>query len=426
MTNNNEKNGQPQPGRRRFLRQGAGLGGVALGAGALATDVPATARAEVLTVPPWTRTPGEPVLWRAYGQPSEFEKNVIRRNRGPAPMPGANSSMTPLQDLRGIITPTGLVFERHHAGIPQIDPARHRLAVHGLVDRPRIFTMDDLVRLPSVSRIHFLECSGNTGREWRAPSAASVQISHGLLSCCEWTGVPLAVVLEEVGARPEAAWLLAEGADSATMTRSVPMAKAMEDALLVYAQNGEMLRPEHGYPLRLFLPGFEGNMSIKWLRRLKLGREPFMTREETSKYTDALPDGSARQFTFMMDVKSVITFPAPDHRLRDKGFYEISGLAWSGYGRIRRVDVSADGGRNWREAQLQDPVLDRALTRFHLPWRWEGGPAVLQSRAIDEAGNVQPLPDQLVAARGYESTYHYNAIQAWRVSADGSIANARA
>lgn len=423
MTNKDDKGKLPQAGRRRFLHQGAGMG-ASLGAAAALGAVPA--RAQTLTVPPWTRAPGEPVLWHAYGQPSAFEKNVIRRNRGPAPMPGANSSMTPLQDLRGIITPTGLVFERHHAGIPQIDPAQHRLAVHGLVERPRIFTMDDLVRLPSVSRIHFLECSGNTGREWRAPSATSVQISHGLLSCCEWTGVPLSVVLEEVGVRPEAAWLLAEGADSATMTRSVPMVKAMEDALLVYAQNGEMLRPEHGYPLRLFLPGFEGNMSIKWLRRLKLGRAPFMTREETSKYTDSLPDGSARQFTFMMDVKSVITFPAPDHRLRDRGFYEISGLAWSGYGRIRRVEVSVDGGRNWREAQLQDPVLDRALTRFRLPWRWEGGPAVLQSRAIDEAGNVQPLPDQLVAARGYESTYHYNAIQAWRVSADGSIANARA
>ncbi|KJK21863.1 molybdopterin-binding protein [Burkholderiaceae bacterium 16] len=426
MTNKNEKNAQPQSGRRRFLRQGAGLGGVALGAGALAAGAPATARAEALTVPPWTRAPGEPVLWRAYGRPAEFEKNVIRRNRGAAPMPGANSSMTPLQDLRGIITPTGLVFERHHAGIPLIDPALHRLAVHGLVDRPRIFTMDDLVRLPSVSRIHFLECSGNTGREWRAPSATSVQISHGLLSCCEWTGVPLSVVLEEVGVHPEAAWVLAEGADSAAMTRSVPMAKALEDALLVYAQNGEMLRPEHGYPLRLFLPGFEGNMSIKWLRRLKLGREPFMTREETAKYTDSLPDGSARQFTFLMDVKSVITFPAPDHVLRDRGFHEIAGLAWSGHGRIRRVDVSVDGGRGWREAKLQAPVLDRALTRFRLSWRWDGGPAVLQSRAIDEAGNVQPLPDQLVAARGYESTYHYNAIQAWRVGADGRIANARA
>ncbi|BDB28205.1 sulfite dehydrogenase [Cupriavidus sp. TA19] len=406
-------------GRRRFLRRGAVFGAAAAGA-------VTAARAEPLTVPPWTRTPGEPVLWHPYGEPSPFEKNVVRRSRSAAPLPGANSSMTPLQDLHGIITPTGLVFERHHAGIPQIDPAQHRLAVHGLVARPRIFTMDDLVRLPSVSRIHFLECSGNTGREWKAPAARSVQISHGLLSCCEWTGVPLSVVLDEVGVSPDAAWVLAEGADSAAMTRSVPLAKAMEDALLVYAQNGERLRPEHGYPLRLFLPGYEGNMSIKWLRRLKLGRAPFMSREETSKYTDSLPDGSARQFTFLMDVKSVITFPAPDHKLRERGFYEISGIAWSGHGRIRRVEVSVDGGRSWREAQLQEPVLDRALVRFRLPWRWDGGAASLESRAIDEAGNVQPTPDQLVAARGVSSTYHYNAIQRWRVAADGSIANARA
>lgn len=329
-------------GRRRFLQRSAVLGAAAAGAAT-------AARAEPLTVPSWTRTPGEPVLWRPYGQPSPFEKDVVRRSRSAAPLPGANSSMTPLQDLHGIITPTGLVFERHHAGIPQIDPAQHRLAVHGLVARPRIFTMDELVRLPSLSRIYFLECSGNTGREWKAPGAKSVQISHGLLSCCEWTGVPLSVVLDEAGVAPDAAWVLAEGADGAAMSRSVPLAKAMEDALLVYAQNGEMLRPEHGYPLRLFLPGYEGNMSIKWLRRLKLGREPFMSREETAKYTDSLPDGSARQFTFLMDVKSVITFPAPDHKLRERGFYEISGLAWSGHGRILvstcRSTAAAAGAR---------------------------------------------------------------------------------
>ncbi|WP_029363753.1 sulfite dehydrogenase, partial [Herbaspirillum lusitanum] len=340
-----------------------------------------------------------------------------------APLPGANSSMTPLQDLHGIITPTGLVFERHHAGIPQIDPEQHRLAVHGLVERPTIFTMNDLVRLPSVSRIHFLECSGNTGREWKGPGTASLQFSHGLLSCCEWTGVPLATVLEEVGIKPEGAWILAEGADSAGMTRSIPIGKVLDDALLVYAQNGERLRPEHGYPLRLFLPGFEGNMSVKWLRRLKVGREPFMSREETSKYTDSLPDGTARQFTFLMETKSVITFPAPDHRLKEKGFYEISGLAWTGRGRIKRVDVSTDGGRSWTEARLQEPVLDRALTRFRLPWRWDGAPAVLQSRALDESGFVQPSGAQLVDARGFESNYHFNAIQSWKVASDGVITN---
>lgn len=406
--------------RRQFLRAGGALAGAAL-----APAVPAvtTGQAQPLEVAPWSKTPGEPALWHPYGQPSPYEKNVVRRSRGSAPFPGANSSMTPLQDLFGIITPTGLVFERHHAGIPLIDPGQHRLSVHGLVARPTLFTMDDLVRLPSVSRIHFLECSGNTGREWKGPGTASLQFSHGLLSCCEWTGVPLSVVLEEVGVDPQASWILAEGADAAGMSRSIPISKALDDALLVYAQNGERLRPEHGYPLRLLLPGFEGNMSVKWLRRLKLGSAPFMSREETSKYTDSLPDGTARQFTFLMETKSVITFPAPDHRLREAGFYQISGLAWTGRGRIKRVDVSTDGGRNWSTATLQEPVLDRALTRFTLPWRWDGAPTVLQSRAIDESGYVQPTGRQLVDARGLESNYHFNAIQSWKVAADGVITN---
>ncbi|MBV8624887.1 MAG: sulfite dehydrogenase [Herbaspirillum sp.] len=410
----------PPSSRRQFLRAGTALAGAAL---APAVSAATAGQAQPLEVAPWSKTPGEPALWHPYGQPSAYEKNVVRRTRGNAPFPGANSSMTPLQDLFGIITPTGLVFERHHAGIPLIDPGQHRLAVHGLVARPTLFTMDDLVRLPSVSRIHVLECSGNTGREWKGPGTASLQFSHGLLSCCEWTGVPLSVVLEEVGVDPQASWILAEGADAAGMSRSIPISKALDDALLVYAQNGERLRPEHGYPLRLFLPGFEGNMSVKWLRRLKLGSAPFMSREETSKYTDSLPDGTARQFTFLMETKSVITFPAPDHRLREAGFYQISGLAWTGRGRIKRVDVSTDGGRNWSTAALQEPVLDRALTRFTLPWRWDGAPTVLQSRAIDESGYVQPTGRQLVDARGLESNYHFNAIQSWKVAADGVITN---
>lgn len=409
----------PAAPRRRFLRASAVLGTAAL---------PAARAAEAVTpleVPAWTRTPGEPVLWRAYGQPDAHEAHVVRRTRGTAVLPGAASSLTPLQNLHGIITPTGLVFERHHAGIPQIDPAQHRLVVHGLVRRPLIFTMDDLVRFPSVSRIHFLECSGNTGVEWRGPASTSIQQSHGLLSCCEWTGVRLSTVLQEVGVDPQAAWVLAEGADGAAMSRSIPIAKAWEDALLVYAQNGEMLRPEHGYPLRLFLPGWEGNASIKWLRRLKLGAPPFMTREETAKYTDPLPDGSARQFTFTMEAKSVITYPAVDHRLRGRGYYEISGLAWTGQGRVKRVDVSTDGGANWREARIEGPVLDRALTRFRADWQWDGGPAVLQSRVTDETGYVQPTARQLVAQRGLNSIYHYNAVQSWKVAADGAITNAQ-
>lgn len=407
--------------RRGFLKLGAGAG-----AGLLAPVAAATPASDApLEIPPWSTAPGEPVGWHPYGQPSDFERDVIRRSRRATPLPGANSSMTPLHALFGTITPTGLVFERHHAGIPMIDPARHRLAVHGRVERPLLLSMEDLVRFPSVTRTYFLECSGNTGSEWRGPGTQSVQMSHGLLSCCEWTGVPLSVVLQEAGVQPGAAWVLAEGADAAGMSRSVPLAKALDDALLVYAQNGERLRPESGYPLRLFLPGWEGNMSVKWLRRLKVGDAPFMSREETSKYTDLLPDGTARQFSFAMEAKSVITFPAPEHRLRGAGFYEISGLAWSGRGRVARVEVSVDGGATWRDAALQAPVLDRSLTRFRLPWTWDGAPAVLQSRVWDETGYRQPTPQALVAARGLESNYHFNAIQSWGVAPDGKVRNVR-
>ncbi len=253
-----------------------------------------------------------------------------------------------------------------------------------------------------------------------------MQGTHGLLSCCEWTGVPLSTILDEVGFKPQAKWILAEGADAAAMSRSIPIEKALDDALLIYAQNGEMLRPEQGYPLRLLLPGFEGNMSVKWLRRLKLGEKPFMTREETSKYTDLIGNGTARQFTFVMEAKSVITFPSGGHQLKKRGPYRISGLAWSGRGRIRRVDVSTDGGRNWREARLEEPILTKALVRFRLAWNWDGGPAVLQSRAIDETGYVQPTRDQIVAVRGTNSVYHYNAIQSWQITQSGEVNNVHA
>jgi sulfane dehydrogenase subunit SoxC len=406
--------------RRKWLKSAAAV--VATGAGLAANR---TSRAsESLAVPPWMRAPGDPVLSHPYGVPSHFEASVVRRGP-PAPpaFPGAGFSLTPLQDLFGIITPTGLVFERHHAGIPDIDPKEHRLAIHGMVDRPRLYTMDDIVRFPSVSRIHFLECSGNTGWEWSGATVQSVQQTHGLLSCCEWTGVPLAVLLEEAGLQLGGKWLLAEGADGAAMARSIPLEKAMDDAFVAYAQNGERLRPEHGYPLRLLLPGYEGNTNIKWLRRIKVGKEPFMTREETSKYTDLQADGMARQFTFVMEAKSVITFPAPDHHLAGPGFYEIRGLAWSGRGAIRCVDVSTDGGQTWQPAQLQEPVLAKALTRFRLPWVWSGAPMVLQSRATDETGYVQPSLLRLLDARGSHSYYHNNAIQSWGVDVQGEIRN---
>jgi sulfane dehydrogenase subunit SoxC len=284
--------------------------------------------------------------------------------------------------------------------------------------------MDDLVRLPSESHVYFLECSGNTRTEWKGPSGLPVQLTHGLLSCCEWTGVRLSTLLDEVGIDPSAQWLLAEGADGAAMTRSLPLDRIMERALVVYAQNGERLRAENGYPVRLIVPGFEGNTNIKWLRRLKLVREPEMTREETSKYTNLLADGRARQFVFEMDAKSVIARPSAGHRLKERGYHAISGYAWSGRGRIRSVDVSTDGGKTWRAARLTSAVHDRALTRFEADWQWDGGPANLQSRATDETGYVQPTREALVAARGVNSEYHYNGIQNWRVDESGEVRNA--
>lgn len=382
------------------------------------------AAAESAIIPNWTRTQGAPIS--PYGSPSPYEKGVIRRLRqGPAPSSAtAAFTDTPLQDLFGIITPSDLHYERHHAGVPAIDPDQHMLLIHGLVERPLVFTMDQLSRFPSVSQTYFLECSGNT-QGWKAgPATWTVQDTHGLLSCAEWTGVPLSTVLDEVGIKHEAKWILAEGADAAAMTRSIPIDKALDDALLVYAQNGERLRPEQGYPLRLFLPGFEGNTSVKWLRRLKLGDAPYDTREETSKYTILGPDGKATRFNFVMEVKSVITRPSGGQQLRAKGFHEITGLAWSGRGRIRRVEVSTDGGTRWQEAQLQEPVLPKCLTRFTLGWNWDGAPGILQSRATDEYGNVQPAHDELVSRRGTKGYYHYNGIQRWRLETDGGLTNA--
>jgi sulfane dehydrogenase subunit SoxC len=416
---------KPEPVDRQ--RRGLLTGGAALAGGLLANGRSASADTSAPSaIPDWTKTQGAPVDSPPYGVPSPFEKSIVRRPRDNAKFlfPTAANSVTPLQDLQGIITPSGLHYERHHAGVPAIDPGQHRLLIHGLVERPLILSMEDITRYPSVSRLHFLECSGNTIGWTNAKKEWTAQDSHGLLSCSEWTGVPLSTVLAEVGVKPRAKWVLAEGADAAAVTRSIPIEKALDDAILAYAQNGERLRPEQGYPLRLFLPGFEGNMSVKWLRRLKLGDQPYFTREETSKYTGLLPDGKAVSFNFIMEVKSVITQPSGGQQLREPGFHEISGLAWSGQGRVRRVDVSTDGGATWREARLQEPVLTKCLTRFRLPWTWDGGPALLQSRATDEFGNVQPTHDALVAKRGTNFYYHYNGIQTWRIEASGALFNA--
>ena len=324
-----------------------------------------------------------------------------------------------------MITPNPLHFERHHSGIPDIDPDRHRLLIHGMVDRDLFFDMDALSRYPMVSRIQFIECSGNSYLAGlpRRPINETCGFLHGLVSCSEWTGVPLSILLDEAGVDPAASWIMAEGADAAAMNRSVPLAKAMDDALLALYQNGERLRPEQGYPLRLFLPGYEGNMSIKWLRRIKVTAAPSMTREETSKYSDLMPDGRTVLFSYPMDVKSVITSPSPGLVLRGSGLYQISGMAWSGLGRIARVEISADGGATWGEAALCEPVLDKAVTRFRMAWRWNGAETVIMSRAVDETGAVQPTRDAIIAAKGTRFAYHYNAIQAWGIDSDGQVSN---
>jgi sulfane dehydrogenase subunit SoxC len=336
----------------------------------------------------------------------------------PKRLPSPTSSRTPLQDLHGTITPADLHFERHHAGVAVVDPHSYRLLVHGLVDRPTTFTLDDLKRFPAISRICFLECSGNFVRnngEQTTPQALC-----GLTSQSEWTGVRLATILREVGARPQASWFLAEGQDAAQMTRSIPLKEVVQEAMIAYAQNGEALRPEQGYPARLLLPGWEGNANVKWLHRLELADQPFMTREETSRYTDPLADGTARQFSFVMDARSIITSPSYPQTVQP-GWMEIRGIAWSGRGRIQRVEVSTDGGRIWSAAELQAPVLPKAHTRFRLLWRWDGKPAEILSRAIDETGYVQPEWPALLAARGRRTRYHLNPITGWKIGADGRV-----
>jgi sulfane dehydrogenase subunit SoxC len=385
------------------------------------------ASAELLAMQSWMKEPG--AGFAPYGQPSHFEDKVVRAVLSPPnpPLPGVGTARTPLHLLEGMITPSSLHFERSHSGIPDIDPDQHRLVVHGLVRRPLVFTLEALHRYPMRSRIAFIECAGNSGA-LNAPQAQPLGIAaiHGLLGCSEWTGVKLSTLLDEAGVDPSARWVTAEGADAAGMSRSIPLAKAMDDALVCLYQNGEAVRPSNGYPVRLLLPGFEGNMNVKWLRRLKLTTSPAMTKDETSKYTILLKDDKAWQFVFPMEVKSVITRPAPGIRLRGPGFYEISGLAWSGNGSIRQVDVSADGGQSWAPAALQGPILPKAPVRFRAALQWDGGPAVLQSRAMDDNGMVQPTRASFAAERGLRGVYHYNAIASWHIDERGETTNAYA
>ena len=396
--------------RRRLLSAGAGaIAGVAASQliGAEVASAQETALPAVPADP--TKVPGSPTS--QVGTRSRFE--TPKRTTGPT------STQAPLQDLVGTITPSDLHYERHHAGVPTIDPATHTLTIHGLVDRPMIFTVDDLKRFPSVSLIHFLECSGNYRRN--APEDTTAQQVCGLTSNSEWTGVPLSTVFREVGVKPSTKWFLAEGRDAAKLARSIPIEKAWDDALIAYGQNGEALRPEQGYPIRLFLPGWEGNTNVKWLRRLKLGDEPFMTREETSKYTEVMKGGHARQFSFVIDARSIITSPSYPQRVQP-GWNEIRGIAWSGRGKIARAELSFDEGKTWHAAELQGPVLPKAHTRFRHPWKWDGREITVMSRAVDETGYVQPTQRELIEARGVGcGPYHLNPITGWRIKPSGDV-----
>ena len=409
--------------RRAFLRGGGAAMAAAMSGYALC------AKGETLKDDPWSLQPGG--VSPTYEKRSRFEEKVARTLSNPNGEPRNSHARTPHQLLNGTVTPNGLHFTIVHSGTPDIDPDRHRLVIHGLVKQPLEFSLESLARYPMVSRMAFVECGGNSAPMFSPqPMQASVQALHGLASSAEWTGVLLSTLLEETGIDPKAKWLVAEGADSLALSRSVPLGKALDDAMVALYQNGERLMPGNGYPMRLLLPGWEGNMNVKFLRRLKLVDQPAMTYYEAKIYSQILPGGKAYQFYFLQEVKSFITHPSHGMAMKGTGFYEISGVAYSGNGRIARVMVSADGGRSWAQAALQEPVLSKAFTRFRVPWRWDGGPAVLQSRAWDEAGNVQPTRAEFVAQRGELpaappilafSNQHYNSITSWAIDAKGEV-----
>jgi sulfane dehydrogenase subunit SoxC len=345
-----------------------------------------------------------------------------RRNVDPG---DAINSKSPLDKLFGSITPSDLHYERSHSGVPDIDPAKHRLLVHGKVRKPLVFSVEDLKAMPSISRVVFIECTGNGWENWKkADPNLTVQNTHGLVSINEWTGVPLKFLIDLVGKDRNSNWMLAEGGDAAGVDRSIPLTdEILEEAFVAYGQNGEPLRPAHGFPMRLIMPGLEGNLHIKWLRRLKFGDQPWMTRWETARYTQLRANGKATQFQLRMDANSVITSPSGMMVIKP-GYQRITGLAWSGHGKIARVEISTDGGRSWKEAQLNLPVLPKALTRFQMDWTWDGKPTKIVSRSTDDKGNVQPDRNSFIAAAGTNALFHYNAQQTWSLDEAGRVRNA--
>ena len=423
---------EAKDGRRNFVRSAfaAALASTtAPAAWSQAALAPAYGDPHILQLPAHSRGLGRPVALQGYGQPSAFEANVQRRpSPGLTQTPQSSVSFAPLQSLFGIVTPSGLHFERHHQGWWDVDPSQHRLMVNGsdakMVKTPLVFTMDELMRLPSVSRFHFIECGANTGMEWGNVAVPTVQYTHGMLSCCEFTGVPLKWLLDDCGIDlKKAKFVLAEGADGSSMTRTININNALDDVLVAYGMNGEMLRPENGYPLRLVVPGVQGVSWIKYLRRIEVGDMPYASKDETLHYVDLMPDGQHRQYSSIQEVKSVITSPSGGQVLLDQGFFNVTGIAWSGRGKIVKVDVSVDGGKNWRAARLETPVLDKCLTRFNIDWTWAGSDAILLSRATDSTGHIQPTLAELRKVRGTRSIYHNNAVQSWLVAANGEVSN---
>ncbi len=407
--------------RRQFL-----AGAAAAGAGAVTASA---AKAEgdplITEVQDWARGLGDGVDETPYGLPIEFESDVVRRNVEWLTADTISSiNFTPIHALDGTITPQGCAFERHHSGAIELAKQDYRLMINGLVDTPLVFTYADLERFPRENHVYFCECAANTGMEWAGAQLNGAQFTHGMIHNMEYTGVPLKTLLNEAGVQTTGKWVYVEGADASSNGRSIPLDKALEDVLVAFKANGEALRKEHGYPVRLVVPGWEGNMWIKWLRRIEVTDQAIESREETSKYTDVLENGIARKWTWEMDAKSVVTSPSPQAPItHGKGPLVISGLAWSGRGAITRVDVSKDGGKTWETARLAAPGQSRALTRFYLDTTWDGEEMLLQSRAIDETGYVQPTKAQLREVRGLNSIYHNNCIQTWWVKANGEAEN---
>ena len=421
MTSRNENltepSGEDAFSRRKFLTVAS--------AGVAGTVVTGRAVADTLAdVPP--REPGADL--GGHSERSKFVHLAMLPEAGPGmrnvdPSDAINSK-APLGKLVGTITPTDLHYERSHSGNPDLDPAKHRLLVHGMTRKQLVFTVDDLMRMPSITRTVFIECTGNGWENWKkADPNVTVQNTHGLVSTNEWTGVPLRFLIDLVGKDRRSTWMLAEGADAAGVDRSIPLTEEiMDEVFIAYGQNGEPLRPAHGFPIRLITPGLEGNLNIKWLRRLKFGDPPWMTRWETDRYTQLLANGKAMQFQLRMETNSVITSPSGMMEIRP-GYHRITGLAWSGRGKIAKVEISTDEGRTWKQAQLNYPVLPKAQTRFQMDWVWDGKPTKITSRATDEKDNVQPDRKSFIAKMGTNALFHYNAQQTWSIDGDGRVRN---